>query len=81
MDLEKDDVYKRYMDRVGDLVVGEVSQILKKEVLVLDDATQNEIVLPRLEMIKGRLLQKRRYGKRYHQESRNAQWYTYGDAF
>ena len=58
MDLEKDDVYKRYMDRVGDLVVGEVSQILKKEVLVLDDATQNEIVLPRLEMIKGDFFRK-----------------------
>jgi N utilization substance protein A len=58
MDLEKDDVYKRYMDRVGDLVVGEVSQILKKEVLVMDDATQNELVLPRLEMIKGDFFRK-----------------------
>jgi N utilization substance protein A len=58
MDLEKDDVYKRYMDRVGDLIVGEVSQILKKEVLVLDDATQNELVLPRLEMIKGDFFRK-----------------------
>ncbi len=58
MDLEKDDVYKRYMDRVGDLVVGEVSQILKKEVLVLDDSTQNELVLPRLEMIKGDFFRK-----------------------
>ncbi|MFZ1750547.1 MAG: transcription termination factor NusA [Saprospiraceae bacterium] len=58
MDLEKDDVYKRYMDRVGDLVVGEVSQILKKEVLVLDDATQNELVLPRLEMIRGDFFRK-----------------------
>ncbi len=53
MDLEKDEVYKKYMDRVGDLVVGEVSQILKKEILVLDDSTQNELVLPRLEMIRG----------------------------
>jgi len=58
MDLEKDDVYKRYMDRVGDMVVGEVSQILKKEVLVMDDATQNELVLPRLEMIKGDFFRK-----------------------
>lgn len=58
MDLEKDDVYKRYMDRVGDLVVGEVSQILKKEVLILDDSTQNELVLPRLEMIKGDFFRK-----------------------
>lgn len=58
MDLEKDDVYKRYMDRVGELVVGEVSQILKKEVLVVDDSTQNELVLPRLEMIKGDFFRK-----------------------
>jgi len=58
MDLEKDDVYKRYMDRVGDIVIGEVSQILKKEILVLDDATQNELVLPRLEMIKGDFFRK-----------------------
>jgi len=58
MDLEKDDVYKRYMYRVGELVVGEVSQILKKEVLVVDDYTQNELVLPRLEMIKGDFFRK-----------------------
>ncbi|MBK9565116.1 MAG: transcription termination factor NusA [Saprospiraceae bacterium] len=58
MDLEKDDVYKRYMDRVGDLVVAEVSQVLKKEVLVLDDATQYELVLPKLEMIKGDFFRK-----------------------
>ncbi len=58
MDLEKDEVYKRYMDRVGDLIVGEVSQVLKKEVLVMDDATQNELVLPRLEMIKGDFFRK-----------------------
>jgi len=58
MDLEKDDVYKRYMDRVGDMIVGEVSQVLKKEVLVLDDATQNELVLPRLEMIRGDFFRK-----------------------
>jgi N utilization substance protein A len=58
MDLEKDDVYKRYMDRVGDLVVGEVSQVLKKEVLVLDDATQYELVLPKLEMIRGDFFRK-----------------------
>ncbi|MCZ2102531.1 MAG: transcription termination factor NusA [Chitinophagales bacterium] len=57
-ELEKDDIYKRYMDRVGDLVVGEVSQLLKKEVLVLDDATQHELVLPKMEMIKGDFFRK-----------------------
>jgi transcription termination/antitermination protein NusA len=53
MDLEKDDIYKKYMERVGDLVIGEVSQVLKKELLILDDNTGNEIVLPRTEMIRG----------------------------
>ena len=52
MDLEKDEVYKKYMDRVGEIVLGEVSQILKKELLILDDVTGNELILPRNEMIR-----------------------------
>jgi transcription termination/antitermination protein NusA len=53
MDLEKDDIFKKYSERVGEMVIGEVSQVLKKELLILDDATNNEIVLPRTEMIRG----------------------------
>lgn len=53
MELEKDDIYKKYHDRVGELVTAEVSQIMKKEILVLDDATGHELILPRTEMIKG----------------------------
>jgi transcription termination/antitermination protein NusA len=53
MELEKDEVYRKYSERVGEVVIGEVSQIMKKEILVLDDATGNELTLPRLEMIKG----------------------------
>lgn len=53
MELEKDEVYRRYSDRVGDLVVGEVSQVMKRDILVIDDATNNELVLPRQDMIKG----------------------------
>lgn len=52
MDLEKDEVYKKYMDRVGEIVLGEVSQILKRELLILDDVTGNELILPRNEMIR-----------------------------
>jgi transcription termination/antitermination protein NusA len=52
-DLEKDDVYKKYIERVGEIVIAEVSQIMKKEFLVIDDATSVELVLPRTEMIKG----------------------------
>lgn len=53
MELEKDEIYRKYSEMVGTVVIGEVNQIMKKEILVLDDATGNEIVLPRLEMIKG----------------------------
>jgi transcription termination/antitermination protein NusA len=53
MELEKDEVFRKYSERVGDVVTGEVNQIMKKELLILDDATGNEIVLPRTEMIKG----------------------------
>ena len=58
MELEKDDVYRRYSDRVGDIVLGEVHQILKREILILDDVTSNELVLPRNEMIKGDFFRK-----------------------
>ena len=53
MDLEKDEVYKKYIDRIGEVVIGEVGQILKKDLLIIDDATGNELLLPRTEMIKG----------------------------
>ncbi len=53
MELEKDKIYKKYVDRVGDLVLGEVNQILKREILIFDDATGNELLLPKTEMIRG----------------------------
>lgn len=53
MDLEKDEKIKRYDDRVGDLIIGEVAQIIKGDLLVLDDATGHELLLPRKEMIRG----------------------------
>ena len=52
MELEKDDVYKRYAEREGEIVIGEVNQVLKREILIIDDATNNELILPRTEMIK-----------------------------
>lgn len=58
MELEKDEIYKRYSDRIGEIVLGEVHQILKREILILDDATGNELVLPRNEMIKGDFFRK-----------------------
>ncbi len=53
MELEKDEIYKQYTERVGEIVSCEVHQILKREILILDDATDTELILPRNEMIKG----------------------------
>ncbi|MBL7827906.1 MAG: transcription termination/antitermination protein NusA [Saprospiraceae bacterium] len=53
MELEKDEIYRKYSERVGEVITGEVSQVMKREILVLDDATANELVLPRTEMIRG----------------------------
>lgn len=53
MELEKDELYQTYSDRVGDLVMGEIQQILRNEFLVLDDATGSELVMPRQETIRG----------------------------
>lgn len=58
MELEKDEIYKRYEERVGDIVLGEVHQILKREILILDDATGNELIIPRNELIKGDFFRK-----------------------
>lgn len=58
MELEKDEIYKRYSDRVGEIVLGEIGQILKRELLIIDDVTGNELVLPRNETIKGDFFRK-----------------------
>ncbi|MEZ4721975.1 MAG: transcription termination factor NusA [Flavobacteriales bacterium] len=49
-ELEKDSIYRKYKDRVGDIITGEVYQIWKREILVLDDEG-NELVLPKSEQI------------------------------
>ena len=58
MELEKDEIYKKYMERVGEIVTCEVHQILKREILVLDDTTGHELTMPRKEMIQGDFLRK-----------------------
>ncbi|MDQ3190416.1 MAG: transcription termination factor NusA [Bacteroidota bacterium] len=50
MELEKDSIYKKYKDKVGEIITGEVYQIWKKELLVLDDEG-NELILPKTEQI------------------------------
>jgi len=49
---EKDNVYKKYKDKIGELLTGEVYQAWKKEIMVLDDENI-ELVLPRSEQIPG----------------------------
>ena len=58
MELEKDEVFRKYNERIGDMILGEVHQILKREILILDDATGHELVLPRSEMIRGDFFRK-----------------------
>ena len=56
-DLEKDILFQKYKDLVGEIIAGEVYQVLSKEVL-LTDAESNEIAIPR-----GEQIQKDRYRK------------------
>lgn len=50
LELEKDQVYQKYKERVGDIITGEVYQIWKREILVMDDE-DNELVLPKDQQI------------------------------
>jgi N utilization substance protein A len=50
LDMEKDDIYKKYRERVGDIVTGEIYQIWKREILVIDDE-DNELILPKDQQI------------------------------
>jgi len=50
LDLEKNNIYLKYKDRIGDIVTGEVYQVWKRETLVLDD-DGNELILPKPEQI------------------------------
>jgi N utilization substance protein A len=50
LELEKDHLYKKYKERIGEIVTGEVYQVWKKEILVMDD-DNNELILPKSEQI------------------------------
>lgn len=52
MDIEKANVYKKYSEKVGELIYGEVYQNWSKEVLILDE-DDNELHIPRSEQIPG----------------------------
>ncbi|NLA49223.1 MAG: transcription termination/antitermination protein NusA [Bacteroidales bacterium] len=50
LDLEKNNIYMKYKDRIGEIVTGEVYQVWKREILILDD-DGNELILPKSEQI------------------------------
>jgi N utilization substance protein A len=57
LELQKDNVYNKYKDRVGQIVSSEVYQVWKKEVLLLDE-DDNELILPKSEQIPGDFFRK-----------------------
>ena len=50
LELEKDSLYNKYIERVGTVIIAEVYQVWKKEVLLLDEEG-NELLLPKTEQI------------------------------
>lgn len=50
LDLEKNNVYNKYKEKIGDIITGEVYQVWKREILILDDEG-NELLLPKQEQI------------------------------
>ena len=57
LDLEKANLFEKYSERVGEIITGEVYQVWKKEILVLDDE-DNELILPKSEQIPGDFFRK-----------------------
>ena len=49
-DLEKENLFQAYKDKVGDLIIGEVYQVGNREVLLID-GVGNELILPKSEQI------------------------------
>ena len=50
LDLEHDNLYNKYVDKIGSIISAEVYQVWKREVLLLDD-DGNELLLPKSEQI------------------------------
>ena len=50
LDLEKNNIYMKYKDRIGEIVTGEVYKVWKREILILDD-DGNELIIPKSEQI------------------------------
>lgn len=49
-DFEKDSIYQKYKEKVGEVITGEVYQVWRKEILVMDE-DNIELTLPKIEQI------------------------------
>lgn len=54
---EKDNIYRKYKDKIGEIVAGEVYQVWKNEILIVDDEYL-ELTLPKTEQIPGDFFRK-----------------------
>ena len=52
LELQKDNLYAKYKDKIGNIIAADVYQVWKKEILLLDDEG-NELLLPKPEQIPG----------------------------
>ena len=57
MDIDKANVFKEYSDKVGEIFTGEIYQTWSKEVIILDEES-NELHLPKNEQIPGERFKK-----------------------
>ena len=57
LELEHDALYNKYKDRVGEIVNGEVYQIWKNEIMMVDDEG-NELIMPKSQQIPGDFFRK-----------------------
>ena len=57
LELEHDNLYNKYKDKVGQIITAEVYQIWKRETLLLDD-DGNELLMPKSEQIPGDFFRK-----------------------
>ncbi|MCQ2075036.1 MAG: transcription termination factor NusA [Bacteroidaceae bacterium] len=57
LELEKDSLYNKYLEKVGTVITADVYQIWKKEILLLDEEG-NELLLPKTEQIPGDFFRK-----------------------
>jgi N utilization substance protein A len=78
LELQKDNLFAKYKGLIGNIVVGDVYQVWKKEVLLLDDAG-NELLLPKSEQIPNDFYRKgdtfRAIVQRVENENNNAKIY------